>query len=229
MEYRKLIKKLSPYKTMGKSRIERLYSRRAETYDESVGGAYNGALQRFVRNFPFGSPTNIFEAGCGTGVITQALTERFPESKITGLDQAEEMLKQLDKKMPFRNNIELIIGDFNNPEIFVGFPDGERASVRNNHYDLFISVGALTEYGNLQVAMPWAYHLLKRNGRLVLLPSKPGIRTAVTSKIWFYKPKKKEGVLAACVSAGFSDVIAEPIGEEYGIIAKMKYLVTAAK
>jgi tRNA (cmo5U34)-methyltransferase len=66
----------------------------AESYDSLIRRAvprYDEMLSRLVDYLP-GSASNVLELGCGTGNLSLALAERYPEAALTFLDAAPEML-----------------------------------------------------------------------------------------------------------------------------------------
>ncbi|MBA3768237.1 MAG: class I SAM-dependent methyltransferase [Acidobacteria bacterium] len=66
----------------------------AESYDSLIRRAvprYDEMLVRLVDYLPR-SASNIMELGCGTGNLSLALAERYPEASLTFLDAAPEML-----------------------------------------------------------------------------------------------------------------------------------------
>lgn len=67
----------------------------AEDYDSLIRRAvprYDEMLARLVDYLP-PSASNILELGCGTGNLSLALAERYPEASLTFLDAAPEMLE----------------------------------------------------------------------------------------------------------------------------------------
>jgi len=66
----------------------------AEGYDSLIRRAvprYDEMLERLVDYLP-SHATNVLELGCGTGNLSLALAERYPEASLTFLDAAPEML-----------------------------------------------------------------------------------------------------------------------------------------
>jgi len=62
------------------------------------------------------TPGRILDVGCGTGLISLMMAQRFPEAHITGIDidaiAAEEALTNF-KKSPWPGRLNVISGDFN--------------------------------------------------------------------------------------------------------------------
>ncbi len=56
--------------------------------DERFRPAYDLIAQITLK-----APASICDLGCGTGHLTKVLAERWPDSKVTGIDSSEEMLK----------------------------------------------------------------------------------------------------------------------------------------
>ncbi|HEX8141509.1 MAG TPA: methyltransferase domain-containing protein [Pyrinomonadaceae bacterium] len=78
----------------------------AEGYDSLIRRAvprYDEMLSRLVDYLP-PSASNILELGCGTGNLSLALAERYPEAALTFVDAAPEMLEttrlRLERKHP---------------------------------------------------------------------------------------------------------------------------------
>jgi SAM-dependent methyltransferase len=65
-----------------------------DTYDENVRSnvpRYDELQERAVTAVPF-APARILELGFGTAETTRRLLDRFPETRITGLDSTPEMV-----------------------------------------------------------------------------------------------------------------------------------------
>ena len=62
-------------------------------------GAYADSIDRFFNLIPSKHPS-ILELACGPGNVTRIMAERFPESKITALDLAPNMIAIARKHLP---------------------------------------------------------------------------------------------------------------------------------
>lgn len=58
-----------------------------------------------------GEIQSLLDIGCGTGLELEAIYQRFPKVKVTGIDLSEDMLKKLQAKYKGRE-IELILSDY---------------------------------------------------------------------------------------------------------------------
>ena len=76
-----------------KQRVRESFDRAANTYD-SAARVQRHVCERLLEQFKFpGTPTQVLDAGCGTGYGTRLLRARWPNLSITGVDFAPSMLK----------------------------------------------------------------------------------------------------------------------------------------
>ena len=88
-------------------------------YDVFENRGYQRIISEFVRYFDPQKRLKVIELGCGTGITTKALLQKFPDAEITGVDYAEEMLMLCEEKFP---QVTLLHGDFNHRRFF-SFPN----------------------------------------------------------------------------------------------------------
>lgn len=74
------------------ARVAHAFSRAAPRYD-ALATAQRQIGQRLWNALP-DDAHHVLDVGCGTGVWTQRLAERYPKARITGLDLAPGMLEQ---------------------------------------------------------------------------------------------------------------------------------------
>jgi tRNA (cmo5U34)-methyltransferase len=74
---------------------------------------YTHMIEALVSAIPFNKTDtiNIIDLGCGTGYISMNLKERFPESKLTCLDFAENMIAQAKIRMKKYKNVDYCLAD----------------------------------------------------------------------------------------------------------------------
>lgn len=118
--------------------INNLYSNLAPVYDQGlVVNNYSRAVRFFVSQLPFSSKEsfNVLDAGCGTGLFTKAVLNRFPLVKVTAVDINPAMLEQLKRwlyRNDLRNRAEILESDI----LLVSFP-------AKQEFDLIITGGLL--------------------------------------------------------------------------------------
>ncbi|KZX14900.1 8-demethylnovobiocic acid C(8)-methyltransferase [Methanobrevibacter cuticularis] len=95
------------------------FEKTAKEYDDriiKIIPSYNDMIEALTNSIPFSEnkDINILDLGCGTGAITAKIKEKFPNSHVTCLDLAENMIEIAKFKLKKYDNIEFIIGDFSN-------------------------------------------------------------------------------------------------------------------
>ena len=75
------------------NKIQRGFSESAKTYDLFSGLHREIADKLFAQAAREHTPSALLDVGCGTGYLTVRLKDRFPQSKIIGLDFAQGMLE----------------------------------------------------------------------------------------------------------------------------------------
>lgn len=94
---------------------------------------YNEIYNILIDSIPFYRNTSIkiLDIGCGTGTFVKIIKEKFPNSKITCLDFAQNMIEVAKEKLnTFKDDIDFLVGDFNNLNI-------------KNEFDVIVSSFAL--------------------------------------------------------------------------------------
>jgi len=88
------------------SRIGRWYDDTADAYEEVVWRNRQGA-QRLVWSLPDGGYRDLLDVGCGTGLASAAMAQRFPLRSITGVDLSPEMLKRFQARLEDLPGVEV--------------------------------------------------------------------------------------------------------------------------
>ena len=70
-----------------------------ETYLRYSNVRFRAAYD-LIAHIPLERCERIYDLGCGTGHLTQALQERWPEARITGIDSSKEMLAHARGEFP---------------------------------------------------------------------------------------------------------------------------------
>lgn len=185
-------------------KVKEVYNKRAKKYDAILEKMrYHKTLKSILHSIPLNlnKGARILDIGCGTGLVTEVLMERYPESVIVGFDYSEEMLKLYKERF---SKINAIIGDFNSSSNFLEFPSHKPIELEKDYFDLIISTGAVSEYGNKDTSIPFIYTLLKSGGTFINIGIKKNAVSLITSKLWHYKPIGKKNFVKSCESTGFT-------------------------
>jgi ubiquinone/menaquinone biosynthesis C-methylase UbiE len=81
------------------ARIASCFDRSSNAYDEIVWRNRQGA-ERLVAALPAEGYRDVLDVGCGTGLASLALTQRFEPRSITGVDLSQEMLERFRARLP---------------------------------------------------------------------------------------------------------------------------------
>ena len=206
-----------------------VYNSRTKIYEKAMHSfRYASSLNSFILSLPFQLPSRakILELGCGTGITTGALLQKFPNAEITGVDYAEEMLMLCRKKF---SKITLLQGDFNQSESFASFPEGKNITLTLASYDFIFSSGAVSEYGDLQKVLPLVNELLKEKGIFVNIGIQRNPIGFIMGKLWQFTAPGKNKFTAACQEADFSTIEEIKIPWKFFPTSAVKYCVLARK
>ncbi len=87
------------------------FSAAAGTYDSAVT-VLNTVADDLMQLVSIQCPARILDLGCGTGILTLRLSERFPQSRIRGLDISGDMLQTAACNLAGRPCIDWACADF---------------------------------------------------------------------------------------------------------------------
>ena len=143
----------------------------------------------FYRNMPL----KILDIGCGTGTFAKNLKEKFPYASITCLDFAQNMIDVAKEKlMDFKNDIEFLVGDFNELNI-------------KNEYDVIVSSFALhhiqTDKEKIELYKN-IYSALNKNGVFLTADIVLGVNKYLKN---LYEKKWEEHVIKNFAQNGLED------------------------
>ena len=137
-----------------KSRVKRAFSRHAEQY-ESLALVQKRVAERFLELFlGLGTvPETLLDIGSGTGRIVNALSQKLPDSSVTGLDLAYGMLSSAKKSFVGNTGIKLVCGD------------AETLPFRDNSFDMVVSTSTYQWLNPLATSFAEVWRVLKPGGR----------------------------------------------------------------
>ena len=172
------------------------------------------------------SDARILDIGCGTGLATEVLTKRFPASKITGLDCSKAMLEKYREHFP---KAEALYGDFNVGGKMFKHPFKADIEIKPESFDLIVSSGAVSEYGEPGKALPNIFYWLKKNGVFFNIGVRNHKINALPSKVWKYVPKCEKDFLKECKKSGFENPELIFLDIKFFPSNILKYVVSAKK
>ncbi|MBI2134719.1 methyltransferase domain-containing protein [Candidatus Woesearchaeota archaeon] len=188
-----------------KDKRRNLYDKRAKKYDALMSlVGYPQMLRYIIRTISLDLPENarILDLGCGTGLATAPLKKRFPKAEITGLDISKEMLKICIRM----GNVKPVIGDFNDESSLRLFPGGRKFKLKSLYFDMAISTGALSEYGDPGIIIPLLHRVLKNKGIILNIGVNQNVLSRIVGYIWNYRNMAKEEFKGCCGKYGFINI-----------------------
>ncbi len=207
-----------------------LYNRYAKFYESVLKLLrYHSTLKTFLKSLPLKIESHapkILDLGCGTGMITDILKEKFPNSQITGFDYSEAMLIIHKQRYP---DVPLIIGNYNDESSFHTFPDYKSVSLASLEFDLVLSAGSVSEYGNPQKTIPFIYRILKQEGIFLNIGVSRNLYGYISGWIWDFKPLGEKRCVEQCWKQGFTDIAKYPISWKLFPMNIFKYALMAIK
>ena len=133
--------------------MKNFFNEKIDTYD-ATHEKFMESKKLVADNLPSNTNT-ILDLGCGTGLELFEVIKKCPNSKITGIDVSDSMLKELEKR-PFSNQVTTICGDFFEVEF-------------GTNYDSVISTSALHHFyeEDKRKLYQKIYDSLKENGTFI--------------------------------------------------------------
>lgn len=187
-------------------KIREMYNKRAKIYDNVLRKLrYHSTIETILSTIPLKllNKPKILDLGCGTGLATRILFKKFPNSNIVGMDFSEAMLTLYKRRFP---KAKAIIGDFNKQTGFYSFSSDKNIKLSKKSFDLIVSSGAVSEYGEKDRVVQFVYNLLKEEGIFVNIGIRNNVMSFITGRLWKYKPIGKNNLINACRIIGFSRI-----------------------
>lgn len=172
------------------------------------------ALRKFLHDLTdLQLPPNAscFEVGCGTGIITNTLLERFPSANAVATDIDENMLKQMRKEMELfgiePGRIRTGIADVQTPNNILLYPDRKVQQLFPESFDIVIA-GGVFEHNNIdiEIAIPAVTTLLKPGGLFLCIAMSEKIMAHVLGKLYQAHPISFEKYEEVFHRAGYCEI-----------------------
>ncbi len=176
-----------------------LYSRIAKFYDFSLWiFGYKLAVYYFISMIPFGKKTEIkvLDAGCGTGLYTFALLNRFSNAIIQAFDLNNgmvEVMKNTVNQKGLTDRVNVFVGDITKPLPF-----------QREQFDLIMTGGVLEYLDDPVVAVKNLSPYLKKNGYFLNSPVKDNWFARMVAKFYKFTPHSSITNIGAFTHNGFT-------------------------
>ena len=99
-----------------KELVPKFFNDSASNYDTIVSWTTFGKDRIWKRSIinKIKNPSSILDLACGTGILTKTLSEKFPHSKVVGIDITKSYLNMAKMKLKSYENISLFLNDAEN-------------------------------------------------------------------------------------------------------------------
>ncbi|MCR8642051.1 malonyl-ACP O-methyltransferase BioC [Paenibacillus sp. N1-5-1-14] len=94
-----------------KQQVSRQFNRAVSTYDAHAVIQTKMAHQLLEGIGPLQEDVRVLEIGCGTGILTQLLIERYPHAQLTAIDIAADMVTATRARLGDNESVQFIVGD----------------------------------------------------------------------------------------------------------------------
>lgn len=215
---------------MGRSSF--IYGPLAKFYERFMSPRYKAALERFFREFYLGSgKLRILDAGCGTGIISFALSDKSKEISVVAFDQSCDMLKVAEKTKKTRRELDLLyrrvkssgeykrnyhvefyLGNIESPSSLESL-DGRVLNLEENSFDYVVVSGAL-EHVDLDKGVSELVKYVRKEGSLIDLGVRNNFFGKRLGNAYGFKPYSKEDIVDAFEKAGLATIREIPIKEK---------------
>ncbi len=159
-------------------KIKTDFNREVNIYSKEIA-ENDGRVQSILSCFGGLTGKKVIDVGCGKGRYLRILKNRFPESKLYGIDLSEEMLKSCPE------GVETSIGTM----LDIRYPDA--------FFDCVYSVEALEHAVAIEAAIKEMVRVLKPGGKIVIIDKNAAKLGVFRIKPWerWFNPKEVTALL----------------------------------
>lgn len=188
------------------------YGAIANFYDAILTlSGFKRSVEKFLGGLElrFPAEARILDAGCGTGLISMFIAERFPDATIHAFDIDAAMLRELER-IVIRREIDakrfiIARGNLETPETLEILRTRERMDIPNEYFDAIFVSGAL-EHVDLDGSLRRLAPLLKPGGMFFNLGMRKNPAGSALGMVYRFKPYGVAEMRSACEAAGLANV-----------------------
>jgi 2-polyprenyl-3-methyl-5-hydroxy-6-metoxy-1,4-benzoquinol methylase len=176
----------------------------------------DASLRRYMQRVELSLPQapRVLDAGCGSGVLGQAILERFPQAQVIATDVDERMAESAEriarKRGHTSDRFTVAIGDIHEPARMRLLTNGEVVTVGEGTFDLVIT-GAVLEHADLSKAIPALAALVAPNGYFFNIGMGELPIVKVYEKMYGAAMLSRSEIMAQLRAAGFEQPHIKPL------------------
>lgn len=177
----------------------KLYSSIAKSYDLIFRlSGYTLAIKHFINRLPYDrtAPLRVLDAGCGTGLYSFAILNRFPDSNVVAFDLNEDMIAKFRARLAEngeqRKRVEVFTANIIEP-----------LSLAGRRFDLIITGGVL-EYVDIEKAAKNLSAHLDNGGHFLNVSVQDNIFGKIVGMMYGLEPNSTEENIRAFTGNGLT-------------------------
>lgn len=183
-----------------------------------VFGLFARGLRHVAKRVPLplkrDDPVKILDIGCGDGVVSFALLERFKNAEILATDADHQMVRVVEalrkKKRISKDRLATACSDANYPHMVQWGCVGSRDELPKETFDLAVA-SAVLEHVELERSVKHVYELLAPGGVFLIIAMRDdGILAPFYEKAYGCVARSIDEHRQVLMRAGFQSVLVEP-------------------
>jgi ubiquinone/menaquinone biosynthesis C-methylase UbiE len=139
---------------VAKRRVRAEYDALALHYDRRWSGYIAASTEETLKRVGPLQGERVLDVGCGTGALLKRLVDRYPDSRLTGVDLSPGMVAQARRRLPARVTLEVA--------------DAEALPFQGHSFDLITSISSFHLWPAPSQTLTEFQRVLRPGGRLVI-------------------------------------------------------------
>lgn len=132
-------------------------------YQKNSSPQFKSAVE-LLRTLDLSKCQTIVDIGCGSGEVTDAITQMAPHARVVGIDASESMIKKAKESHAANSRLSFEVVDAQ---------DESHTFFKEPRFDLAFSSAALLWMANKQAVFNNIHRMLNTNGRVVAKTTQP--------------------------------------------------------